>query len=153
MFKERLKIVGNSCLNILLGITAFIAFCLVMFFFFLGISFVTEFLANKFDLTSEDFVSYLEICLFIIITFLSLFVLYKLFKFIHWLIIEPWIDSREEKRWAKSRNEGLLCEDCGSFIDGEAPGHPRKCDNCAEDFVRLLKEIEEHKLTNIKESE
>lgn len=29
--------------------------------------------------------------------------------------------------------EGLLCESCGSFIDGEAPGYPRECDDCEED--------------------
>ena len=28
--------------------------------------------------------------------------------------------------------EGMLCESCGSFIDGEAPGHPRQCEECEE---------------------
>ena len=26
--------------------------------------------------------------------------------------------------------EGFLCIDCGSFIDGDATGHPRKCEDC-----------------------
>lgn len=26
--------------------------------------------------------------------------------------------------------EGLLCEECGDFIDGEEPGYPRKCEGC-----------------------
>ena len=26
--------------------------------------------------------------------------------------------------------EGLLCTSCGSYIDGEEPGYPRKCDDC-----------------------
>jgi len=26
--------------------------------------------------------------------------------------------------------EGLLCEGCGSYIDGEAQGYPRSCDDC-----------------------
>lgn len=31
--------------------------------------------------------------------------------------------------------EGLFCEECGAWIDGEEPGYPRKCDNCkAEKF-------------------
>jgi hypothetical protein len=25
---------------------------------------------------------------------------------------------------------GLLCEQCGSFIDDEEPVHPRKCEDC-----------------------
>lgn len=29
--------------------------------------------------------------------------------------------------------EGLLCEQCGSFIDGEEPGYPRLCEDCEED--------------------
>lgn len=27
--------------------------------------------------------------------------------------------------------EGLVCEHCGEFLDGEAPGHPRPCEECA----------------------
>jgi len=26
--------------------------------------------------------------------------------------------------------EGLTCECCGEFLDGEAPGYPRKCNGC-----------------------
>jgi hypothetical protein len=26
--------------------------------------------------------------------------------------------------------DGTLCESCGSFIDGDSPGYPRKCSNC-----------------------
>lgn len=26
--------------------------------------------------------------------------------------------------------EGLLCEVCGAYVDGEEPGYPRKCENC-----------------------
>jgi hypothetical protein len=26
--------------------------------------------------------------------------------------------------------EGFLCEDCGSLVDGEEPGFPRKCEDC-----------------------
>lgn len=25
---------------------------------------------------------------------------------------------------------GLLCEECGVFIDGEEPGYPRLCEDC-----------------------
>lgn len=28
--------------------------------------------------------------------------------------------------------EGILCEQCGCFIDFEVVGHPRLCDNCEE---------------------
>lgn len=28
---------------------------------------------------------------------------------------------------------GFLCEECGGFIDGQEPGHPRKCDDCEEE--------------------
>lgn len=28
--------------------------------------------------------------------------------------------------------EGILCEDCGVFIDGAKPGYPRKCEVCEE---------------------
>lgn len=30
--------------------------------------------------------------------------------------------------------EGLLCEDCGAFIDGDAPGYPRECEDCEGEF-------------------
>lgn len=29
--------------------------------------------------------------------------------------------------------EGILCEICGEFLDGEAPGHPRRCASCKTD--------------------
>jgi len=28
--------------------------------------------------------------------------------------------------------EGMLCEECGTFIDDECPDHPRKCAECAQ---------------------
>lgn len=27
---------------------------------------------------------------------------------------------------------GILCETCGSFIDSDAPMHPRSCEDCKE---------------------
>lgn len=27
---------------------------------------------------------------------------------------------------------GVLCETCGSFIDGNAPMHPRPCEDCKQ---------------------
>jgi hypothetical protein len=27
--------------------------------------------------------------------------------------------------------EGVLCQQCGGTIDGDAPGHPRNCSNCS----------------------
>jgi hypothetical protein len=27
--------------------------------------------------------------------------------------------------------DGLLCEECGTLIDGDEPGYPRKCNLCA----------------------
>lgn len=26
--------------------------------------------------------------------------------------------------------DGVLCEQCGIYIEGEPPGYPRKCDGC-----------------------
>jgi hypothetical protein len=26
--------------------------------------------------------------------------------------------------------EGALCQECGSYIDGETPGYPRSCVGC-----------------------
>lgn len=26
--------------------------------------------------------------------------------------------------------EGILCEECGSLVDGEEVGYPRKCEDC-----------------------
>lgn len=26
--------------------------------------------------------------------------------------------------------DGELCEECGGYIDGKAPGYPRKCNDC-----------------------
>lgn len=28
--------------------------------------------------------------------------------------------------------DGLCCQVCGSYIDGEEPGHPRTCEDCLE---------------------
>ena len=28
--------------------------------------------------------------------------------------------------------DGILCERCGSFIDGDEVGYPRLCDECEE---------------------
>ena len=33
--------------------------------------------------------------------------------------------------------EGLLCEECGAYVDGDAPGYPRECEDCQEDQVLL----------------
>lgn len=37
--------------------------------------------------------------------------------------------------------DGTLCQVCGSIIDGETPGFPRYCEDCAKDEV--LSDIEE----------
>ena len=29
--------------------------------------------------------------------------------------------------------EGILCETCGVFIEGDPPGHPRNCEDCKID--------------------
>ncbi len=29
--------------------------------------------------------------------------------------------------------DGLLCQACGSFIDGEEPGYPRNCEDCEDE--------------------
>ncbi|WP_260490101.1 hypothetical protein [Listeria marthii] len=29
--------------------------------------------------------------------------------------------------------EGILCKNCGVFIDEENPGCPRRCEDCEED--------------------
>ncbi|MFR0816530.1 MAG: hypothetical protein ACLSIL_19845 [Enterococcus casseliflavus] len=26
--------------------------------------------------------------------------------------------------------DGFMCQKCGCFVDGEAPGYPRDCANC-----------------------
>ena len=25
---------------------------------------------------------------------------------------------------------GVFCEECGGYVDGEEPGYPRKCEDC-----------------------
>ena len=41
--------------------------------------------------------------------------------------------------------EGIICKDCGSFIDGEAPGHERDCgciiDNNKSSFTKQIKDL------------
>jgi len=34
---------------------------------------------------------------------------------------------------ADSILNGLLCELCGAYVDGEEPGYPRKCEMCREE--------------------
>lgn len=34
--------------------------------------------------------------------------------------------------------QGFVCKICSDFIDGDAPGHPRKCQAC----IAALKETE-----------
>lgn len=31
--------------------------------------------------------------------------------------------------------DGTLCQRCGVFLDGDSPGYPRYCQDCAEDVV------------------
>lgn len=26
--------------------------------------------------------------------------------------------------------DGFTCQQCGAFVDGEAPGYPRSCEDC-----------------------
>jgi len=26
--------------------------------------------------------------------------------------------------------DGTLCQECGAYLDGDSPGHPRNCGNC-----------------------
>lgn len=33
---------------------------------------------------------------------------------------------------AEMHLNGMLCERCGVFMDGEEPGYPRMCDDCEE---------------------
>jgi hypothetical protein len=35
--------------------------------------------------------------------------------------------------------DGILCEECGSIIDGIAAGYPRKCDYCIIETKNDLK--------------
>jgi len=34
---------------------------------------------------------------------------------------------------AEAMIEGLFCQFCGEFIDGEQPGYPRSCAGCEDD--------------------
>lgn len=39
--------------------------------------------------------------------------------------------------------DGTLCQVCGSVIDGDTPGYPRYCEDCAKDEVEQnIEEIE-----------
>lgn len=39
--------------------------------------------------------------------------------------------------------DGTLCQVCGSIIDGDTPGYPRYCEDCAKDeVVSNIEEIE-----------
>lgn len=39
--------------------------------------------------------------------------------------------------------DGTLCQRCGSVIDGDTPGYPRYCEDCAKDEVKQnIEEIE-----------
>ena len=39
--------------------------------------------------------------------------------------------------------DGTLCERCGVFLDGDSPGYPRYCEDCAKDEVQQdIEEIE-----------
>lgn len=39
--------------------------------------------------------------------------------------------------------DGTLCQVCGSVIDGDTPGYPRYCEDCAKDeVVSNIEEIE-----------
>lgn len=33
---------------------------------------------------------------------------------------------------------GVLCEDCGTVVAGEAEGFPRKCEDCKKEHARLI---------------
>jgi len=37
--------------------------------------------------------------------------------------------------------DGTRCEQCGIFLDGDSPGYPRICSDCAED-AEIAKDYE-----------
>jgi hypothetical protein len=41
--------------------------------------------------------------------------------------------------------EGVLCEECGSLIDRDAPGYPRSCEDCREERRKSLKRSRDKK--------
>ena len=45
--------------------------------------------------------------------------------------------------------DGLCCNVCGSYIDGEEPGYPRTCDDCLE-YERQEKKKQKQKATGKK---
>lgn len=45
--------------------------------------------------------------------------------------------------------DGLCCNVCGSYIDGEEPGYPRTCDDCIE-YERQEKKKQKQKATGKK---
>lgn len=36
--------------------------------------------------------------------------------------------------------DGILCEECGIFIDEDFAGHPRKCDDCKREKTNNLRD-------------
>lgn len=49
--------------------------------------------------------------------------------------------------------DGLCCQVCGSYIDGEEPGHPRTCEYCLEEERKERKQKVEgmKKIQKVKE--
>jgi len=39
-------------------------------------------------------------------------------------------------QYADDITDGLVCSICGALVDGDAPGHPRKCGECATEIRR-----------------
>lgn len=44
--------------------------------------------------------------------------------------------------------EGILCESCGVYIEGDAPGYPRSCSDCILESMNLIEEEERNDRPN-----
>lgn len=41
------------------------------------------------------------------------------------------MEERSMGNVSEMKAAGTICDDCGATLDGEAPGHPRKCAQCS----------------------
>ena len=101
MFKQRLRIVGKHILEIIA--------CLIIFVLFIGaiilILYLLEFIASVINITIDQFAIGLVWVLYGLVLILTLFILWKIYKFIHWLFIEPFQIARRRKKWAKQQKQ------------------------------------------------
>lgn len=101
MFRQRLKIVGEHTLAVIVCILVLALFVGVIIAFL----FFVDFIASVINITIDQLANLFVWALYAMVVVVTVFVLWKIYQFINWLFIEPFQIARRRKKWAKQQKQ------------------------------------------------